>query len=177
MKSRTQVDWSKHTLTSNETPELKVHHLHIPGMYQDSVKFINTQGICAVTGDYGNWIFCREFVPAADNYVSDGYWCEKLRNSSTQSSHQFDAEMARYEIEQLRKDEDLTEEESEWLDELESAADNGEYSYIACAMNRPESFDTENIPIGRSVHIWLLTVFDAFDEICRRLKDQKDNHA
>ena len=40
--------------------------------------------LCVVTGDVGNWMFCREFHPSSKGHVSDYYWVEKLQMSSSQ---------------------------------------------------------------------------------------------
>lgn len=72
-------------------------------------------------------------------------------------------------------DQDLSEEEREWLCDLSDASDEGEYNYIAKAMDRPSSFDAENIPHGKRTDYQLEAVFDAFDEICKRLKEEKKN--
>lgn len=56
MAKRTNVDFSKHELTINKSDCTTVYYLKKPGTVVDSVRFINTNGILAVNGDYGNWI-------------------------------------------------------------------------------------------------------------------------
>ena len=90
-KRVSSLDFSKHVVTVEKQEGLLIHTLAIPGTITQSVKFINTQGIMAVTGDYGNWIFCREFHPSPTGSVSDSYWCEKLRISSRQDPYEFDS--------------------------------------------------------------------------------------
>ena len=171
-EKRTDVDWSKHVLTETHGETL-IHRLCIPGTVSQSLTFINTQGVMAVTGDYGNWIFCREFHPSPDGSVSDMYWLGKLRNSSCQDPSEFDSDEVKRQVKELKENHELSAEEIEWLDSLESAADDGEYAFIAEAMNHPGNFDTEMIPNGKVTQWWLLVVFDAFDEICRRLQAQQ----
>ena len=170
---RTEVDFSKHVVDVTKQDRLLVHYIHLPNTIVNSVKFINTNDIMAVTGDFGNWIFCREFHPSATGGVSDGYWREKLGISSCQDPLEFVSDIAKAEIKEMLEDEDrtFTEEEREWLGELSDAADEGEYEYIATAMHRPSSFEAECIPKGKRVTFWLLVVFDAFEEICKRIKE------
>lgn len=171
-KQRTETDFSKHEFTGTLQKDLAIYTLAIPRTHMKSVVFINTQGIMAVTGDYGNWIFCREFHPGPDEDVSDMYWMQKLRIASTQEPCNFETAEAQRQIDELQKnpDYDFSEEEKEWLKELYWAADDGEYSYIAKAMDRPSSFESEMIPKGKVTNYWLLVIFDAFDEICKRMK-------
>jgi len=37
----------------------------------------------------------------------------------------------------------------------------------------PSFFDSEGVPNVKKVKIWLQIVFDAFDEICRRMKEEE----
>ena len=173
MTKRTDVDFSKHELIVVETPAVTSHYLKKPNTITDSIKFINTNGILAVTGDYGNWIFCREFHPSPTSHVSGGYWDEKLEISSTQKSDEFNADKVKKEIKELKEQHELSEEELEWLDELEDEADEGEYGYIHKAWEHPSTFDTEMIPRGKVRHYWLDVIYDGFDEICNRMKEDK----
>jgi hypothetical protein len=129
-EKRTEVDWEKHVLTV-VPGETLIHRLTIPHTISQSVTFINTEGIMAVTGDYGNWIFCREFHPSPEGYVSDIYWLQKLRNSSCQDPYDFDSNEVKRQIEELKKEHELPAKEIEWLDDLSDAADDGEYAFIA----------------------------------------------
>lgn len=170
---RTGIDFSKHELFATQQDGLLVHHLKKPDTNCDNVKFINTHGIMAVTGDYGNWIFCREFHPSATGAVSDGYWKEKLTNSSSQEPNEFDEEGTVAEVESLlEEEEDLTDEELEYLNECVSESASGEldYTYHAHRNNVGRFSDHEYVPLVMKTKHWLLVVFDAFDEICRRIK-------
>ena len=48
-KPRTKIDFSKHELLVKESNDLTVHYLKIPNTRTDSIKYINTNGILAVT--------------------------------------------------------------------------------------------------------------------------------
>jgi hypothetical protein len=171
--NRTNTDFSKHVLTITKRENTLIHVLAKPDTVMDSLTFINTNDIMAVTGDYGNWIFCREFHPSPSGSVSDIYWVEKLLSASSQDPYDFDGKIAKEEITELLKDPDqsLSTKEKEWLNELSEATNGSEFEYIAQAMDYPSSFPTEMIPKGKVTKYWLLVVFDAFEEICQRMKN------
>lgn len=180
--NRTGIEFENHELHVVQNDEVLIYHLKKPGTYWNSIKYINTQGIMAVTGDYGNWIFCREFHPSADGFVSDGYWCEKLSISSTQVYNEYDSETTLKEIqrqlnvglvEQGYEGEEL-EVMTEYLEECLSYVDD-ELDYTQYAYhNMPSFMDAENVIFKSEIKPWLKTIFDGFDEICRRLKESED---
>jgi hypothetical protein len=194
-EKRTNIDYSKHDVKVIETEHVTIHHLRLPDTIMNSVKFINTEGILAVTGDFGNWIFCREFVPGPKNAVSDGYWCEKLKNSSCQQPFEIDWDAIEEEIKSLI-DERIKETDYEgpyplddrhfesddetlmFLVELFHAANNcDKIEYEEKAFRSDDydhGFDYEYIPYNKKPQFWLLAVFDAFDEICARLKQVEE---
>jgi hypothetical protein len=95
-----------------------------------------------------------------------------LRNYKFQvhrDPYEFDSDTAKKEIQELRDQHELSVDEKEWLDELEDEADQGEYAYIAKAMDHPGSFETEMIPHGKTYKYSFKVILDAFDEICNRL--------
>lgn len=175
---RTDIDFSKHEVLVTKENGLLVHYIKKPNTVVDSVKFINTNYILAVTGDYGNWIFCREFHPSADNYVSDSYWIEKLKISSTQVPGKYDSTKTEEEIRKLLAEDDidedkLTNEEKEYLNDLLLCVDDEfEYTYSAYRNNVGKFSDYERVPYTKTLDYGLLAVFDAFDEICRRMKEE-----
>ena len=173
---RTGVEFQDHVLTVKRCDCTVMYHLKKPDTICDNVKFINTNGILAVTGDYGNWIFCREFHPSKDGRVSDHYWCEKLQNSSTQKPYEFDGEATRQEIdEMLRDDEELTIEEKDYLLECKDQSHESEFWYNSYAHgNLPNGRDHEFPPCEEKITEWLQVVFDAYEEICRRLHRQPE---
>ncbi len=171
-KPETTINWSKHKLKITTNKNVLIHDLKIHNSMQDRVTFINSMGICAVTGDYGNWIFCREFHPSKEGYVSRAYWSEKLKIGSTQQSGAFDSDFAISKIDAYLNDEEYEweEEEKEYLENLKNSAEDGEYAYNAAAMDYPGNFDSEMIPTGLKRRYWLSAVYDAFNEICTRTR-------
>lgn len=172
---RTKFDFSKHEVLVTKTDDVLIHHLKLPGTVMDSVKFINTNGIMAVTGDYGNWIFCREFHPSGGNNggVSDSYWLEKLKISSCQNPYRYDSEATATEIREIlnNPEEELTDEEKEYLQQgLREVDDELDYTYHAYRNTVGRWQDLEYVPHVKKLPAQLHYVFDAFDEICRRLK-------
>lgn len=178
---RTGIDFSKHQVIVTQSEGLLVHYLRKPNTIHDSIRYINTNGILAVNGDYGNWIFCREFHPSADGFVSDEYWKQKLRNSSTQEPDEYSQELTisrineklnfglvdyGYEGEQLA---DM----KEYLKECLNYANGSEYEYEAYAyQNYPSFTDSDCVVNVKITKYWLKAIFDGFDEMCRRLKEE-----
>lgn len=179
LSKRCKIDFSEHEVLIAKQEDLAIYHLKKPNTFYDSVKFINTNGILAVTGDYGNWIFCREYHPSPKDFVSDHYWDEKLRTASSQVSDVYDSEDTE---KQIRKklngglvdygyEGARLEEAKEYFEECLNYVDS-EYEYIAYAYhNYPNFMDSEDVVFEKKYKGWLLAVFDAFDEICRRMKE------
>lgn len=177
---RTGIDFSEHELIVTEQEGLLIHHLKKPNTYWDSIKYINCGGILAVTGDYGNWIFCREFHPSAKGYVSEHYWHEKLKIASTQEATDFDGDATKIALQEKldeykeEKGENAKNEVIEYYEECMSRCDGHEldYTYFAYREN-PDDIDTEDVILIKDYKSWLKTVFDGFDEICRRMKEEE----
>lgn len=177
---RTGIKFHEHEVNVTEFKGAVIHHLKKPNTYTDSIKFINAGGVLAVTGDYGNWIFCREFHPDPKGGVSDGYWEEKLQIASTQNPHEFDKERTRIEIEVMLnggikdygwkgdKAEEMKEYFEECLDRIDDELDYKQYAYN----NYPSFCDHEIVIFCKKTKYWLNAVFDGFDEICRRMKEK-----
>jgi hypothetical protein len=186
MKNRTGVDFSKHEhrveIFKNGEKEIRVDHFQVGNSNNGYIQFINTSRTLTVTGDYGNWVFCRPFHPSADGYVSGGYWLEKLRTLSTQKPGEYDGEETAAEIQKLIDTEleeygyegEELEKAKEWYTDLLAYTDDElEYTYKAYGENyKPNFIDDESIPFCKKINVWLLIIFDAFDEICRRLKEK-----
>lgn len=177
-KPRTKIDFSKHELLVKESNDLTVHYLKIPNTRIDSIKYINTNGILAVTGDYGNWIFCREFIPSkTSDKVSDYYWCEKLQILSTQEPFEFDEDMTKNKINEYLNGEhgDLTEEEREYLNDCLERLEWGEESYVDHAYDYAcgRFSDYEYVINCKQIKYWLRAVFDGYDEIVRRYQNNE----
>ena len=174
---RTGIEFKDHEVIITQQEGLLVHFLKKPNSYFDCIKYINTNGILAITGDYGNWIFCREFHPSAKgDDVSDSYWNEKLRMASTQEPKEFDPDGTRERIKELLRneesDEELTEEEKEYLEGcLDNIDSSGwEYEYYAHTNNCGRFRDHDYVPLQKRNNYWLDAVYDGFEEICRRMK-------
>ena len=185
MKNRTGIDFSEHShrieIFKNGDKEIRVDHFQIKDSLTKYIQFVNTNRNLIVTGDYGNWIFCRPFIPSANGeYVSDPYWIEKLKISSTQVPGNYSAYETSKEIKELINggledygyEGEQLEEIKEWYSDLLSYTEE-EHKYIYHAYysyDRPNNIDNESIPYCKELNNWLLVIFDAFDEICKRLK-------
>ena len=173
---RSNVDFSKHVITTIQSFEgyKNIFKFADPETSFYAITFINCCGVMAVTGDCGNWIFCREFHPSKDNFVSDEYWLEKLRISSTQNPTDYDEENTRKKIEGMIDDndnDDLNAEDISYLKELLMYTGEGEMRYLVYAHdNLPNGRDHEFVPYCKRLNPMLAVVFDAFDEICNRMK-------
>ena len=181
MKQRemlTDMDWSKHELTIRQEGSFTIHHLSIPNSITNNVKFINGEGVLTVTGDFGNWVFCRPFVPSEEGGVSVPYWLEKMRNYSTQEPCIYDANHTTSElndkIEELK--EENSEQNSEYIEYIERLLDYVyfEHEYISEMIKAPNFVDSEDYIIGKVLHPQLQYVFDAFNECCNRIEAQQN---
>ena len=181
---RTDFDFSEHELLIKESDGLLVHtlkHKDYSKMYR--FDFINTNGIMVVTGDYGNWMFCREFHPSPDGMVSDYYWCEKIKIASTQEPFEFDYEATEKEILEAINgglveggfEGDDLEIMTEYYESLLDIVHEGEFYYEAFAYGEmPYLITSGCVPNNKKIKHWLLCVFDAFEEICSRLKEGEE---
>lgn len=174
---RTGIEFNDYKVTVTEQEGLLVHFLKKPNTICGCIKYINTNGIMAVTGDYGNWIFCREFHPSAqDNAVSDSYWNEKLQIASSQEPMEFDPKATKERIIELLKNEegedDLTRAEKNYLRGCLAQVDCGQYDYEQQAHGEScGRFTGEYVPCCHKTKYWLLVIYDGFEEICRRMKE------
>jgi len=167
---RSGYDFSKHEVTVKQTEDFLLHDLKKPNTVCGRVTFINTHGVMVVTGDFGNWIFCREFHPSPESGVSGSYWVEKLQIASTQVPEQYDPKKTEELIRERLEGEDISEDEKEYYENLLQRIDESEEVYKSIAyMERPSSIDCEGVPYCESTKPWLKCVFDAFDEICTRM--------
>lgn len=181
MKRRTNIDFSKHELKITELNGVLIHEFKIPGTRNCMLVFINTRGVMTVTGDFGNWVFCREFHPFANNDsgVDSGYWDEKLQISSVQKSKKYDTDETIKRIKDFKESfidtygREMNSDEADWVERLElSVYDENEYIFAAYR-ERPESIDYESVPFAQKRHFWLDAVYDGFEAICQVLKQQQ----
>lgn len=184
MKNRTGKDFSEHVHTVEiykcGEKEIRVDHFKKPETFMESLQFINTDRVLTITGDYGNWVFCRPFIPSPAGKVSDQYWIEKLKISSEQKLDELDLEGIRTEIkeriatgleEQGFEGEELEKCKDWYLELLEETDDK--LNYLAKAYrdyDRPDCIDHEDIPNYNKVPVWLEIIFDAFEVMCSRME-------
>ena len=185
---RTDMNWSNHVLEIIEIDDnTSIHDFGIPGRKMNRIKFINTCDRMMVTGDYGTWVFDREFHPSPEGSVRNGYWLEKLEDINTgQTGKEFDPEGTLAEIDEMMKEcaeENGIDLDDEWNDNetyqylktCKRSIEDGEMCYLAHAYgNYPSNMDYECVPHIKKVKYHLLVIFDAFEEICRRLKVEDD---
>lgn len=188
-EKRTSVNFDKHEhrveIFKCKEKEIRVDHFQIGDSRMKYIKFVNTEDTLTVSGDYGNWVFCRPFVPSADGYVSDCYWFEKLRMLSEQKFDILDFDLIQQEIKELidsgikerfREDNEKTENAIAWFKELLDIAeseDHIEYTWKAYRdYSMPDFIEYEMIPFTKKIPTWIKIIFDAFDEICNRLEKQ-----
>ena len=178
MNRRTKIDFSKHELKITQLEGVLIHEFKRPDTRNCMLVFINTCGVMTVTGDFGNWVFCREFHPSANNEsgVSGEYWDEKLEISSVQKSDKYDAEETSKRIDEFKKTfeesygREMNEDEMDWVEQLENNVDD-EHEYIYLAYReKPKDIDYESVPFGEKRHFWLDAVYDGFDAICQVMK-------
>lgn len=162
--------------------KVRIDRVHKPGTYYMAVTFINTKGVMAVTGDLGNYIFEREFHPAASNWVSCGYWLEKLSDYySGQKGVEYDPEATRLLIKSMLdgtddgvREQPLTEEEREYLEERLNDASGDDWAYeVEAHLNTVGRFneDAELVPLCRKLKYRLGCIFDAFNFACDFIED------
>lgn len=179
MKKRTSIDFSQHEIKITKSEVVSIYELKKPGTRRNMLVFINCSGVMTVTGDFGNWVFCREFHPGCDG-VSGDYWDEKLQINSVQKSSIYDSDETLSSIEHFMENFDdkygreMNDEESDWIDELEENV-NDEHGYIYVAYRKnPYWIDRECVPFRKKRHAYLDAVYDGFDFICHVLKNHDD---
>lgn len=179
---RGHCDFSKHVLAVTETEHFNTWDFRKPNTIIDAIKYTNIDGVLIVTGDYGNWIFCRPFRPSADGYVSDGYWMEKLAISSSQEGYEFDVEATRQELgrmievgyEEYGYSGDKLRKAIEYANGCLENVDENELDYKYFAYREfPNFMDYDEVIFIKTPKYWLKVVFDGFDEICKRLKEEQ----
>jgi hypothetical protein len=182
MKNRTGINFKDHNLFITKTPSFSKYDLKSPKSdFIHRVVFINIDGVMIVKGDFGNWIFCREFYPSKKDGVSDHYWAEKLMISSIQDPYEFDPEETGNRIREMLyrgglEDYGYTGEKLErmkiYLEECLNYVTDSEWEYTYFAYyNKPDFLDAESVILCKSLKSSLLAVFDAFDEICSRMEE------
>ncbi len=177
---RTGIDFSKHELIVSQSIDSIIHYLKKPDTICQSIKFINAFGVMIVLGDFGYWLFNRPYVPGPKEYVSDSYWLEKCE----MEGEEFDPEETQKELQEgidggLKdygyEGEKLKEAISFYEDCLRYADSEWEYVAYAYGPDQPGFMASEEIPHCKKTKQWLRIVFDGFEEICRRLKEEENS--
>ena len=171
--------------------KIRVDHFKRQDSIVGYVKFVNC--LCdypnmTVTGDFGNWSFCRNFIPSPEaTKISQGYWIEKASIHSSQDFNKLDMNMIQEDIYDLIDgglvEWDLDEEDHkhtlDWFRSLlEYAYEDNDFEYRAKAfldVYRPKCIDYDDIPLHTSIPPQLLCVFDAFELICESMKKKLSN--
>lgn len=175
-------DFSEHTHTREEFKSengntITIDHLRKGNSNMEYVRFVNDDYGLSVFGDFGNWIFCRPFLPSKEGYVCVSYWNEKLKISSYQDHAEYDAEETEKEINELintgleeygYEGEELVKAKEWFTDLLLYVEDEIEYIYHAFRFANCPFDDLEDVPYAKKGSCQLLVVFDAFNEICNR---------
>lgn len=179
---RTNIEFENHELLTAKQDGLLIYELKKPDTLQGRIRFVNIEGAMAVIGDYGHWMFCREFHPSADGHVDDYYWIEKLEIYSTQKGREYDSDATFKELErginggleEYGYEGDDLEVMKEYYKNCEMYSDT-EWEYVAFAHgdDKPDFIEHDQIPFEQRIKQWLLIVFDGFDEICRRMKNNE----
>jgi hypothetical protein len=183
--NRTNVDFSQHKLITEFSNNFKMWKLKKPNTVVASISFVNTQGVCLVTGDFGNFVFCREYHPNVGGYVSDHYWCEKYRIATEHQTHEWDYEATRQalqsgidgELEEYGYIENQLTEMQSYYRTLLQCTDLSEQEYLNYAYQKyiPNFITSEDVPFCEKIKYRFLIVFDAFEEICNRLTEINNN--
>ncbi|MCK5614187.1 hypothetical protein KAR91_70635 [Candidatus Pacearchaeota archaeon] len=181
---RTGIDFNKHQhrveIYKCSEKEIQIDHFQVGDSNTNYIQFINTDRTLTVTGDFGNWVFCRPFYPNEKEGVSDGYWLEKLHILSCQNPYEYNGDDTAKEIQELidkgleeygYEGDELATIKEWYTDLLEYTEEEHDYIYHAhYNYGKPANIDYESIPFCKDLNNWLNIIFDAFDEICRRMK-------
>jgi|GEM_PF-1701778 len=183
---RTNVDFSKHVHTVETfkcgEKTIQIDHFAEPGTGIYAIHFLNGPNGLVVYGDCGSWMFCRQFFPSGKKgeCVDPVYWLEKLKIGSCQVPGKYDPEETAKELRELES-KGLKEygysgkklkEAKMWFHNLLSEVDDElGYTYTAYReYGKPGFIDYEQIPFCKKLDAGLKCVFDAFDEMCLRMR-------
>lgn len=187
-KKLTDVDFSKHEVIIKKDELTTVHTLSLKDSCLYRVNFINVMDKLLVTGDLGNYVFCRSFIPSKEGYVSPYYWLEKLRILSEQDGEDWDSKGTREKLKEDMQeyidytydgyyDFDLEENEEdetiEYYKRCIELTEEPECYYDAYAYGEyPCCWDGEDVVKVMKIKSRLQIIFDAFNEICNRLENE-----
>lgn len=168
--SRTKIDFSEHEFSIKKDELCTIYELKKPNTSIHKVIWICVEGATLVKGDFNRWSFCREFHPKINEKCSDGYFDEKIQISSTHKTTVFDQEVLKKRILEYIEETECEGEILNFFEDLKGSYD--EYDYAEnIRNNRPSDIDYESIPTGETRSNYLNAIYDAFDEMCIRMKN------
>lgn len=163
---RQQGDYTEYRLQSNKWTH-------------EYILFLVGNGFTAVTGDYSNHIFCREFNPSKSQIgISFGYMLEKYRSQSTQNpTNVYSIQDTKDAIKEFRLDyvdgdlSKLSEEEKDAFDDLlYSAEDELDYTFQRYRGHRDDIvfLDCEVLDPVYDIDIQVQVILNAFITMCKK---------
>lgn len=156
-----------------ETPqgEYMEYELYSGKYSNEYIRYLVGKGITCVAGDYGNHIFNREFHPnIKDTTVCVSYFLEKYRGSSLQNpTHQYSPEMTSDVVREYLKDDSLSKEDREFLEDVLSYYVYDEYDYI-CEI-RNSDLDFQYLQPQYELDPWVDTIIQGFLVMCNKKRE------
>jgi len=172
------INFSKHDYVKEQDSVASVYTLKLPNdKYTYRVNFINCLGVCTVTGDFGNWVFNREYYPDAKHIGMGGieYMIEKLGQFC--NPYYYDDDLIIGYFERMIKE---YREELKTCDEEEKDGLQNKIKFLQGIPNHGRFLDIEKYLYDsvynftedswKPVHPYLYTIEEAFREMCRREK-------
>jgi hypothetical protein len=181
-KKYSKNDFSKHVIIETINKDVNIREFAIPGKKRYSCTFINCRGVMTVTGDFGNYVFSREFHPSPEGEVCPSYWVEKLRHNSCQKPTVYCPERTEEAIRHfegehkgdLVEGEELDIELEEYIERLYDSLYECELDYDSAAYrNMPDNVECEDVPKGFKYVDFLPQVFDAFNAMCEQMEGKQ----
>ena len=181
MRTRKNMDFSKCELTIHRDEYVTIHKLHKDTSPTFNIDFINTNGVCVITGTCGEWVLSDNLLPKPGSRICDDYWAKKLSSHETgQEAYEFSKQFTKDAIVEDIKSVNHSYEEEDYRTVMDyfvgclECLEESQLEYEHFAINElPDCMECESIVIARSIKKDVLYIFDVFEEICRRLKEQE----
>lgn len=184
-KKRIQYDvFDKHSLIISELKDslykYTVYDLSLGASSVSRVKFTVGGGHTLVTGDYGTYVFEREFHPHPKGSVSEDYWIGKI--PSNMNSMEYSSKVTMELISDLSKniseygyDEDKMGKIVSALLEATNYVENEHdyYHHILYDSDLYSLLDAEDVPWGKDYNHRMDYIFDAFEKMCSILESRE----
>lgn len=181
---RTDIDFSEHKYTCTEAKDelgdiIRVDSLELEGTVYKNVNFMNTKFGMVVFSEYGVWSFNRCFIPnGSGELISDDYWISKLTSNLCEMERNFDKDLIKEHLSELAEeisdfglDEDVEQDALEWVSDLMCFADCEDWDGYMDIVYHEES--DMYAPVYKKAPYRLNAIFDAFEEICHRIKNKE----